>query len=103
MLNAVEETARYTDDKINRICELMAATGDIIKDQAAGIYSEELVEVLFRLPYIKRKFLVEAGMVKPKTAGKYLSELERIGILKAEKAWLVKIVYQQEIFQLLKT
>ena len=49
------------------------------------VYSKELVELVFMQPYCKIQFLVEAGIAKRQTASEYLKELERIGVLTAEK------------------
>jgi predicted transcriptional regulator len=45
-----------------------------------------LVELIFRQPYCKIAFVVEAGIARRKTASHYLQELERIGILTSERA-----------------
>lgn len=102
MLNAVESTAKYTENKINDICLLMDKTGEMMKAKNSNIYSRELVDVLFRLPYCKRKFLTDAGIAKEKTAGKYLLELERAGLLKAEKVGREKLYINKPFFDLLK-
>jgi hypothetical protein len=49
------------------------------------VYSKELIELIFRQPYTKVQFLVDADLAESKTAAEYLKELERIGILKARK------------------
>jgi len=102
MLSAVEETAKYTEKKIQDICVLMETTAQTIKKESPRIYSKELVDALFKLPYCKRKFLVDAGIVKDKTAGKYLMELEKVGILKAEKVGREKLYFNKAFFDLLR-
>ena len=49
------------------------------------VYSKELIELIFMQPYCKIQFLVEAGIAKRQTASEYLQQLERIGVLTAEK------------------
>ena len=49
------------------------------------VYSKELIELRFRQPYTKGRFLVDAGIVQRKTAVEYLKELEKIGILRVQK------------------
>ncbi|MBP5993620.1 MAG: Fic family protein [Candidatus Moranbacteria bacterium] len=102
MLDAVEQTAKYTEQKIHDICSLMESTEQMIKEKAPNIYSKELVNTLFQLPYSKRKFLVDAGIVKEKTAGKYLVELERIGLLKSEKIGRERLYFHRAFFDLLR-
>ena len=43
------------------------------------------MELIFTQPYVKVKFLVDAGIAERRTASEYLQELERIGILAGEK------------------
>lgn len=102
VLDAVEETARYTQKKIQDICSLMEVTAETIKRELPKLYSKELIEVLFKLPYSKRKFLVDAGIVKEKTAGRYLAELERVGILKGEKIGRERLYFNKTFFDLLR-
>ena len=49
------------------------------------MYSKELVELIFTQPYVKVKFLVDAGIAERKTASDYLQALEQIGVLTGEK------------------
>lgn len=102
MIKAIEITAKYTEKKVDDICDLMKETGDIIKKNLPSIYSRELVDVLFQLPYVKRKFLEDAGIVKEKTAGRYLVDLERIGILKPLKVGREKLYINTKFFDLLR-
>ena len=102
MLDAVEETAKYTEKKIHEICALMENTAQVIKNEAPNLYSKELIEALFKLPYCKIKFLVDAGIVKEKTAGRYLAELEKIGILKGEKVGRERLYFNKAFFDLLR-
>jgi Fic family protein len=102
VLDAIEETAKYTETKINKICSLIEDYCLLVKKELPGIYSKELVEVIFRLPYCKRKFLVEAGIAKEKTAGRYLSELEKIGLLKSVKVGRERLYLNESFYKLLK-
>ncbi len=102
MLDAVEYTASYTQQKIDSIVVLMEETREVIKQKAPDIYSGELVEVIFRQPYCKRKFLEEAGIVKKKTAGVYLAWLEEIGLMKSVKAGKEKLFIHQRLFDILR-
>lgn len=102
MLDAIEQTAFYTQQKIDSIVSLMRETESMIKKNAADIFSKELVEVLFRQPYCKRKFLEDAQIVKKKTAGVYLAELERIGLLKSVKAGKEKLYIHRNLYDILK-
>jgi hypothetical protein len=47
----------------------------------ARVYSKDLIEILFRLPYTKVQPLVDAGIAKRKTAADYSKVLEKITTL----------------------
>lgn len=67
----------------------------------ARVYSKELIETIFRQPYTKGEFLVEAGIAKRQTASEYLKELERIGVLEAHKIGKETIYLNVDLYGLL--
>ncbi len=85
MLRAIEETARQTFDQVQAILALMEEIRARVQDQAPAIYSKDLVEVIFRHPYTKIQFVVDAGIAKRQTASSYLQTLAGLGILSEEK------------------
>ncbi len=85
ILQGLEETAEWTTDRIRAIRDLLEATAETCRHELPAIYSRELVELIFRLPYCKIAFVVDAGIAQRKTASEYLQELERVGILASEK------------------
>lgn len=86
MLSAVEETARWTTGRVLVIRALLDATlARCRQELPAHMYSRELVELTFVQPYVKVKFLVDAGIAKRQTAAVYLRELEKLGILVGER------------------
>jgi Fic family protein len=86
MLAAVEETSRWTTARITAIRELFDATLLRCREQLpARVYSKELVELIFVQPYVKIRFLVDAGIAERKTASDYLQALEQIGVLEGER------------------
>ncbi len=102
ILQGVEETSIYTKKKVSEILDLMRATKERIRKEAPGIYSKDLLEVLFRQPYIKVRFLEEAGIVKRLTAGKYLNKLTTMGILKKVKVGKENLYVNLEFYKILK-
>jgi Fic family protein len=84
-LRGVEETSLWTVGRIRAIRELLDATVERCRMELPKTYSKELIELIFRQPYCKIAFVVEAGIAERKTASEYLQELERIGILVGEK------------------
>ncbi len=102
MLEAIEHTAGYTQKKIDDIAALMNDTENYLKVKAKDIYSKELLQIIFRQPYSKRVFLEEANIVKKKTAGIYLSQLEKIGVLKSTKVGKEKLYINVKLYDILK-
>ncbi|GAC1312039.1 MAG: hypothetical protein NVSMB24_32780 [Mucilaginibacter sp.] len=66
------------------------------------IYSKDLMEVLFKLPYTKCSFLIAAGIGNPKTAGLYLNEPEKAGFLKSDCVGKEKRYLNIELMKILK-
>ncbi len=102
MLEAVEQTSLETIELINNISELMIKTQDTISEKLPKIYSKDLVEILFMHPYTKVEFLVDRLNITRKTASKYLSELEKIDILKNIQIKNSKYFINVELFDLLR-
>lgn len=102
MIHAVEETSKLTLTKIDEIKVAMAMMSEALKKELPNIYSKDLVEVLFQRPYSKRQFLVEAGIVKVKTAGTYLASLEEKGFLKSVELGKEKLYLNKKFLEILK-
>jgi len=86
ILDAVDTTARMTRQRILDIRALLEDALALAKRELpARVYSKELIELIFRQPYTKGQFVVDAGLAERKTAADYLQELEAIGILKSHK------------------
>ncbi len=100
-LQAVEETANYTRERILAIRELMRETSEIVKALPGRIYSRELVEVIFRHPYSKTQFLVDAGIAERKTATGYLRQLEASGILRSHRVGREVLYLNTRLYELL--
>ena len=81
----------------------MNETGEALKKELPNIYSWDLIEVLFQRPYSKRQFLVEAGIVKVKTAGTYLAALEEKGFLKSVELGKEKLYLNTVFLNILKS
>jgi hypothetical protein len=65
------------------------------------VYSKELIEILFRQPYTKVQFLVDAHVAERKRGAVYLKELEKAGILRTEKVGKELLFLNVKLFQLL--
>ena len=102
MLDMIEQTASTGREIILAIEKLMAETGELIQSKLPKIYSKDLLEVLFKLPYTKRQFLVEAGLGNLKTVGNYLKELEKMGLLTSTQVGKEKLYLNEELMKVLK-
>lgn len=102
MLEAVEVTSRLTVQKILAIRALMDETLQTAKAKLpARVYSKELIELIFRQPYTKGQFVVDAGLAERKTAADYLQELEQIGVLKGRKVGKENLYLNVRLYELL--
>ena len=101
MLDMVEVTSFEVIDKLATILKLMDTIEKKIKKSRPKLFSKELLEIIFRLPYTKRMFLIEAGLGSAKTVGNYLQELEKVGVLKSKKIGKEKIYINYRLMKLL--
>lgn len=81
MLDMIEETSKAARRRIQKIESLMNNMGAEVQGELPNIYSKDLLEILFRLPYVKRGFLEDSGIGNIKTSGNYLKRLEEKGFL----------------------
>lgn len=102
ILDMVESTATKGRQQITRIEKLMTEMGIAIQKQLPKIYSKDLIEVLFKLPYTKRSFLIAAGIGNVKTVGNYLNDLEKAGFLTSESVGKEKLYLNTELMKILK-
>lgn len=103
MLDAIEKTSNNTKEKITRIRDQFNKTLEKTrKELPSHVYSKELIELIFEQPYCKIQFIVDKGIAKRQTAGVYLNELERIGILKKKKVGKENLFLNKRLFEVLK-
>ena len=102
LLEAVEQTALHTRNKILDIRKLLVKTLEYTKENLPSrVYSKDLIELLFYRPYTKTQFLVDAGIVKRQTAAEYLRKLEEIGVLQSQKAGKENLYLNMKLYELL--
>ena len=102
MLDMVEKTAIKGLYRLESIINLMETTGLEIKDKLPKVYSKDLVEVIFKLPYTKRQNLIDINLGTPKTVGNYLMALEEEGFLKSVKVGKEKLYLNQKLMNILE-
>lgn len=101
MLQAVEETAKWTTSKIAAIRTLAEHTSAHVRERLPKIYTRELVDVIFEQPYCRIGNLVEKNIAQRQSASRYLKELTAIGILREVQAGKEKLFIHPKLMQLL--
>jgi Fic family protein len=102
MLDMIEETAIKGLKRLNSIMQTMEKTAEEIKMKLPKVYSKDLIEILFRLPYTKRQHLINENIGNPKTAGNYLIALEENGFLKSVKVGKEKLYLNLHLLKILE-
>jgi len=102
MLDMIEETSIKGLDRLNKITSSMMKTSEELKEKLPKIYSKDLVEILFRLPYTKRQHLMDENIGNSKTVGGYLIKLEEFGFLTSVKVGKEKLYLNHELLKILE-
>lgn len=102
MLDMVETTAVNGLERLESIIQLMENTGQKIKEKLPKVYSKDLVEVIFKLPYTKRQNLIDIDLGTPKTVGNYLIALEEKGFLKSVRVGKEKLYLNPSLMNILE-
>jgi len=101
ILQAVEETAKWTTGKIAAIRTLAEHTTAHVRARLPKIYTRELVDVIFEQPYCRIGNLVEKNVAQRQSASRYLKELAAIGVLREVQAGKEKLFIHPKLMQLL--
>jgi Fic family protein len=102
MLDMVETTAVKGLARLESIIQLMETTGQEIKEKLPKVYSKDLLEVIFQLPYTKRQNLIDIDLGTPKTVGNYLRALEKEGFLNSVRVGKEKLYLNQNLMRILE-
>lgn len=101
MLKGVATTSRGTLTTIRALRDLMAERRVALREQAPKIYSQDLLNILFRYPYTKIEY-VERGLgVSRVTASKYLNHLVKIRFLGKKRIGKHYFFVNEPLFRLL--
>ncbi|AEF80236.1 Fic family protein [Leadbettera azotonutricia] len=101
ILDGIEKTALQTTQIIKQIKNLMLSQKRKLRGELKRIYSQDLLNNIFRHPYTKIKFVENDLKVTRVTAAKYLEELVRIGILEKQKLWKDNFYINRDLYKLL--
>jgi hypothetical protein len=100
MLTAVEETSRWTTQKIKAVHALMTETITYVRANSTKT-PHAVVELIFKQPYARISNIVESKIVGREAASKYLKELVRLGVLVEEKKGRDKIFLHRKYLDVL--
>ena len=101
VLEAVEETAVWTTNKIRTSQELLKHTCQYISQRLPKVYSRELAETIFEQPYCRIGNIVQKNIAKRQTASTYLKKLVDIDVLVEIEAGREKIYMHPKFIKLL--
>lgn len=101
MLRAVEETSRQSIGQVRGIRELMLAIKQRLRSELPKIYSQDLLNNLFRHPYTKIEFIERDLNVSRPTAAKYLDDLSEAGLLRKTKLGRTNFYVNEPLIRLL--
>lgn len=101
MLEGVELTSRQTVSLIIGMRDLMLHQKHKLRSELPKIYSQDLLNNLFRHPYTKIDFVMQELQIHRNTAVKYLEELVRIGLLTKHKLGKENFYLNSALFDLL--
>jgi Fic family protein len=82
MLHAIANTAQSTVVLVNGMRELMAHTKQRMRAELPKLYSQDLLNNLFRHPYTRIEFVQRDLHVTRQTAAKYLKQLTDAGLVR---------------------
>ncbi len=102
ILEAIEKTSISSIGTVKSIKNLMLLVKKKIRSDEPRIYSQDLINNLFRHPYTKIAFIQSDLKVSRLTATKYLDRLCEIGILDKVKIGRNNYYLNGELFTLLK-
>ncbi|MFN0197803.1 MAG: protein adenylyltransferase Fic [Planctomycetaceae bacterium] len=101
VLKGVAETATWTTAKIEAIRLLSVHTAEYVREKLPKVYSLELINLIFELPYCRIQNLVEARIAERQAASRYLKQLVEIGVLNEQTAGREKLFLHPKLLRLL--
>lgn len=100
MLKGIEETSIQAIGLIQEINRLMQHYKQRIRSELPKIYSQDLLNNLFRHPYTKIDFVQQDLQVSRLTATKYLAQLSEAGLVEKRKMGRHNYYINQPLFEL---
>lgn len=101
ILEAVMQTSLQTSSMVRGIKSLMMDFKVRIRTELPKIYSQDLINNLFKHPYTKIDFLIEELQVTRPTASRYLEQLVDLGLLDKIRIGKEYFFINKSLFQFL--
>lgn len=101
LLKGVEETAKETVKLVLDMKSMMLEYKHLIREKLPKIYSQDLLNNLFRHPYTKIDFVADELQVSRPTATSYLNQLTGIGVISKTKMGRDNFYINERLFNLL--
>lgn len=102
MLEAIEKTSMQTIFIIKGIKQLMQSYKTKIRSELPKIYSQDLINNLFKHPYTKIDYVVQDLGVARQTASRYLDQLAELELVYLQKIGKENFYINIELFRFLK-
>lgn len=101
MLRGIAATSRSAMTLVKSLRELMLETKHDLRERLPKLYSQDLLNNLFRYPYTKIDFVERELGVSRITASKYLNKLAAAGFVKKRKMGKTNFYINEPLFALL--
>ena len=101
ILRGIEQTARWTVEKIDAIRRLMRALTDHLRAHHAKLYSRDIIDVIFEHPYCRISNLVDRDLGTRQAASRTLHRLVRAGVLQELRVGREKLFVHAHLLTLL--
>jgi len=102
ILEGVEQTSKHTLHIIKSIKNLMLKQKHKIREETSkNIYSQDLLNNIFKHPYTKIDFMMNDLNISRSTTARYLNELVRINVLFIKKIGKENYYINRELYNLL--
>jgi len=103
MLDGIEQISKETIIIISQIKELMQKYKYVIREKLPKIYSQDLLNNLFRHPYTKIEFVMDDLRVSRITATRYLDLIADLKLLSKQKIGRSNFYINEPLFNLFKS
>lgn len=101
VLRGIEETARWTTDKIAAMRRLASMESDYLRRRYPKLHGRDLIDVIFEQPYCRIRNLVDRGMGTRQLASRLLHGLVEAGVLREVPSGREKLFLHPRLLTLL--